>query len=178
MVNSLSNPFPGGVNPQLTSPPSGLGNNLGIALNTMLHSQRTPTTYNFNFGWEVEFPRQIVLSAGYVGSRGLFLPLGTVDLNQLDLGTIGKYQSDLLNATAKNQWASIQDPTNANFGSPTVPLWVAVQPYPQFGNGNDGAGNGVNVHGYPGGDSEYSSLQTKLQKRLAQHFTMLTTFTC
>ncbi len=22
-----------------------------------------------------------------------------------------------------------------------------------------------NVHGYPGGDSEYSSLQTKLQKR-------------
>jgi hypothetical protein len=28
MLNSLNNPFPGGVNPQLTSPPSGLGNNL------------------------------------------------------------------------------------------------------------------------------------------------------
>jgi len=38
----------------------------------MLHSQRTPTTYNFNFGIEYELPHQVVLSAGYVGSRGLF----------------------------------------------------------------------------------------------------------
>ena len=52
--------------------------NLGANLNTMLHSQRTPVTYNFNFGLEYEFPHQIVVSAGYVGSRGLFLPLGTV----------------------------------------------------------------------------------------------------
>jgi len=52
-----------------------------------------------------------------------------------------------------------------------------VEQYPQFGNGNYGAGNGINVHGYPGGDSEYSSLQTKLQKRLTQHFTALASFT-
>ena len=176
MVNPVSNPFPNGVVEPVTSP-TGLGNNLGIALNTMLHSQRTPITYNFNFGYQIEFPHQIVLSAGYVGSRGLFLPLGMVDLNQLDLGTIAQYQSNLLNTSVPNQWASIQDPTNANFGSPTVPLWVSVQPFPQFGNGNYGAGNGVNVHGYPGGDSDYSSLQTKLQKRLTSHFTTLSSFT-
>jgi hypothetical protein len=176
-VNSLSNPFPNGVNPQLKSPPPGLANNLGLQLNTMLHSQRTPTTYNFNFGVEYELPHDVVLSAGYVGSRGLFLPLGTLDLNQLDLGTIGQYQSALLNSSVPNQWAPIQPGTNANAGSSTVPLWVSVQPYPQFGNGNYGAGNGVVVHGYPGGDSEYSSLQTKLQKRLTHHFTTLATFT-
>ena len=33
------------------------------------------------------------------------------------------------------------------------------------------------VNGYPGGDSEYSSLQTKVQKRLTGHFTTLSTFT-
>ena len=33
------------------------------------------------------------------------------------------------------------------------------------------------VHGYPGGDSEYSSLQTKVQKRLTNHFTTLASFT-
>jgi len=27
---------------------------------------------------------------------------------------------------------------------------VSLQQYPQFGNGGYGAGNGVNVHGYPG----------------------------
>jgi hypothetical protein len=176
MLNSLSNPFPNGVVQPISSP-TGLGNNLGISLNTMLHSQRTPTTYNFNFGFEYELPHQIVLSAAYVGSRGLFLPLSSVDLNQLDLATIGKYQAALLNNSVPNQWAAIQDPTNANYGSSTVPLWVAVQPYPQFGNGSYGAGNGVNVHGYPGGDSDYSSLQTKLQKRLTHHFTTLSSFT-
>ena len=52
----------------------------------MLHSQRTQETYNFNFGVEYQFPHEFVLSAGYVGSRGLFLPLGVLDLNQLAVG--------------------------------------------------------------------------------------------
>jgi hypothetical protein len=174
---SLSNPFPNGVVPTFTSAPSGLGNNLGTTLNTVLHSQRTPTIYNFNLAVEYELPHQVVVTAGYVGSRGLFLPLSSVDLNQLDLGTIGKYQSALINTTVPNQWAAIQPPTNANSGSPTVPLFVSLEKYPQFGNGNYGAGNGVIVHGYPAGDSEYSSLQTKVQKRLTGHFTTLATFT-
>ena len=76
-----------------------------------------------------------------------------------------------------NTWAPIQPSTNANSGAATVPLWVALQQYPQFGSGSYGEGNGVVVHGYPGGDSEYSSLQSKVQKRLTSHFTTLTTFT-
>lgn len=176
MISSLSNPFPNGVVPLLTAP-TGLGNNLGNSLSTMLRSQRTPTTYNFNFGLQYELPHEVVLSAGYVGSRGLFLPLGAVDLNDLDLTTIGQNQGALLNSTVANQWAAIQPATNVNYGSPTVPLWVSLQQFPQFGNGNYGDGNGVIVHGYPGGDSEYSSLQTKLQKRLTQHFTTLASFT-
>jgi hypothetical protein len=181
---SLSNPFPNGVVPQFSSPPSGLGNNLGISLNTMFRNQRTPLTYNFNFGVEYELPHEVVLSAGYVGSRGLFIPLGSADQNTLDLQTIGKYTASLCVDTSNpdcvmvpNQWAAIQPATNANYGSDMVPLWVSVQPYPQFGSGNYGDGNGVVVHGYPGGDSEYSSLQTKLQKRLTSHFTSLASFT-
>lgn len=181
---SLSNPFPNGVVPQYKTPPAGLGNNLGIGLNTMLRSQRTTLTYNFNFGVEYELPRQVVFSIGYVGSRGLFLPLGSADLNTLDLGTIAKYGASLCVDTSNsdcvmvpNQWASIQPATNANYGSDSVPLWMALQPYPQFGSGNYGDGNGVVVHGYPGGDSEYSSLQTKLQKRLTNHFTSVVSFT-
>ena len=178
---ALNNPFPAGTVPILSSP-SGLGNNLGISLNTMLRSQRTQTTYNFNFGLEYEFPHQVVLSAAYVGSRGLFLPLATADLNQLGLGTIEQYNYSLCVTSnpaceVPNQWAAIQPSTNANYGATTVPLWVSLQPYPQFGNGSYGSGNGVIVHGYPGGDSEYSSLQSKLQKRLTSHFTTLVSFT-
>ncbi|HXY14660.1 MAG TPA: TonB-dependent receptor [Terriglobales bacterium] len=183
---SLTNPFPTGVIPTFTSPPPGLANNLGISLSTVLRSQHTPTTYNYNFGLEYELPHQVIVSAGYVGSRGLFLPFVNVDLNELDLGTIAKYGSSLCItndpscSTAPNRWANLPGAFN---GVPTVPLWFAIQPYPQFGNGSfNGSsglngGNGVIVWGYAGGDSEYSSLQMKVQKRLTNHFTTLATFT-
>jgi len=178
-VYSLTNPFPAGVVPLISSP-RGLGNNLGTTLNTMLHTQRTQETYNFNFGIEYQLPHDIVLSAGYVGSRGLFLPLANFDLNQLPLSIIGAKNYSLCvdpsNSSCvmvPNQWENVLPPTNGNFGSATIPLWASLQQYPQFGNGSYGAGNGVNVHGYPGGDSEYSSLQTKVQKRLTKHFTTL-----
>jgi carboxypeptidase family protein len=178
---SLSNPFPNGTNPVFTTAPPGLANNLGIALSTVLHSQRTVTTYNFNFGLEYELPHQVVVSAGYVGSRGLFLPLGNADQNVLDLGTIAKYGNSLCIQTNPS---CVMVPNsgpvslNSNFsGQATVPLWATLQQFPQFGNGSYGSGNGVVVNGYPGGDSEYSSLQTKVQKRLTGHFTTLATFT-
>jgi hypothetical protein len=182
-IYSLTNPFPQGVVPLISSP-TGLGNNLGTTLNTMLHSQSTQETYNFNFGIEHELPHEIVFSAGYVGSRGLFLPLGTLDLNQLPLSVIAANNYSLCVDTSNpnckmvpNTWAAIQPSTNANYGASTVPEWASLQQYPQFGNGSYGANNGVNVHGYPGGDSEYSSLQTKVQKRLTKHFTTLVSFT-
>jgi Carboxypeptidase regulatory-like domain len=179
---SLSNPFPNGLNPIFTSAPPGLGNNLGIQLATVLHSQRTPTTYNFNFGIEYELPHQVVASVAYVGSRGLFLPMSSVDLNDLGIATVEKYQSALTAlcpapSCVPNKWNPILPPTNANYGAPAVPLFVALEPYPQFGTGNYGDGNGVIAVGYGGGDSEYSSLQAKLQKRLTGHFTTLATFT-
>jgi hypothetical protein len=181
---SLSNPFASGVVPIFASAPPGLANNLGTTLNTVLHSQRTPTTYNFNFAVEYELPHQVVVTVGYVGSRGLFLPLSSVDLNTLNLGTIAQNgaslcvdPSDPACVMVPNTWGPIQPSTNSNSGAATVPLWVALQKYPQFGSGNYGEGNGVIVHGYPGGDSEYSSLQSKVQKRLTSHFTTLATFT-
>lgn len=176
---SFSNPYPNGLVPIFTTAPSGLGNNLGITLNTVLRSQRTPTTYNFNFGLEYELPHEVVVSAAYVGSRGLFLPFGSVDLDMLDLGTIQKYGDSLCvipnpSCMVPNAWEAIQPPTNPFYQQSTVPQYVALEQYPQF---STGFGSGVAVHGYPAGDSEYSSLQTKVQKRLTHHFTTLATFT-
>ncbi|MGH9586559.1 MAG: carboxypeptidase regulatory-like domain-containing protein [Acidobacteriaceae bacterium] len=183
-IYSLSNPFPNGVVPIFTTPPPGVANNLGTTLNTVLHHQNTPTTYNFNFGLEYEFPYQMVLSLGYVGSRGLYIPFGQIDANTLDLATIQKYGASLCVDTSNpacavvpNTWAPTQPATNGNYGSNTVPLWVSLQEYPQFGSGYYGSGNGVLLNGFPGGDSDYSSLQAKLQKRLTHHFTTLVGFT-
>jgi hypothetical protein len=177
---SLSNPFPNGTTPIFTTPPAGLANNLGTTLSTVLQSQRTPTTYNYNFAVEYELPHEVVVTAGYVGSRGLFLPFSNADLNTLSLETIQKFGASLCVVSS----ASCMVPNtgavslNPNFsGSATVPLWATLQQYPQFGNGGYGSGNGVIVNGYPAGDSSYNSLQTKVQKRLTSHFTSLATFT-
>ncbi|SPF37926.1 Cna protein B-type domain protein [Candidatus Sulfotelmatobacter kueseliae] len=178
---SLSNPYPNGLIPIFTTAPAGLANNLGVSINTVQHVQRTPTTYNFNFGLEYELPHQVVVSAAYVGSRGLFMPFSSVDQNMLDLGTIAKNGDSLCFVTnpscqyVTNTWAPIQPSTNGWSGYAKVPLWVSLEKYPQFNTG--GFGSGVVTNGYPAGDSEYSSLQTKVQKRLTGHFTTLATFT-
>ena len=179
---SLSNPFPAGLVPLIGSS-QGAATYLGSTLTTVLHSPHTLTTYNYNFGLEYELPHQTILSAAYVGSRGLHLPLGSVDLNQLSLETIRQYGTSLCVVPddtcvmKPNIWKAIQPQTNGNYGLDTVPLWVTLQPFPQFGNGGYGGGNGINVSGYAGGDSEYSSLQAKVEKKMTSHFTTLAAFT-
>jgi hypothetical protein len=157
-----------------------LANNLGITLSTVLHSQRTPTIYNYNFALEYELPHQVVVTVGYVGSRGAFLPFNNVDLNQLPLPTIARYGSSLCIIPAPSCMVPNTGPVslNQNFsGQATVPQWAILQAFPQFGDGSYGTGNGIATYGYPAGDSEYSSLQAKVQKRLTGHFTTLSTFT-
>jgi hypothetical protein len=181
MLNPLDNPFPSGV-VQPTGSSLGPATNIGATLSTVLHTMRTQTTYNFNLGVEYELPARTVVSAAYVGSRGLFLPLGSVDLNMLPLEQIASFGDGLClsgdpSCMVPNVWEPVLPDTNPYAGSPTVPKWMALEPYPQFNNGNFGEGNGVVVNGYPGGDSEYSSLQTKIEKRMSHHFTTLATFT-
>ena len=179
---SLSNPFPGGLTPIFTTAPSGLANNFGTSPQTVLRSQRTPRVYNYNFALEYELPHQVVVTAGYVGSRGLFLPFSTVDLNDFSLEQIQGFGASLC-VDPSNPACQMVPNTgpvslNPNFtGQATVPLWAALQPFPQYGNGGYGDGNGVIANGYIAGDSYYNSLQTKVQKRLTHHFTTLATFT-
>jgi hypothetical protein len=172
-VNSLSNPFPAGV-VEPTNSSLGAATNIGSTLATELHSQPTPTTYDFNFGLQYELPHQSIFSAAWVGSRGLFLPLAGVDLNELPLSTIGQYQAGLMSPIA-NQWGPIWPTTSPFYGQTTVPQYLALEKYPQFNCG--GINCGVGVYGYPGGDSIYHSLQLKFQKRMTKHFTTLAAFT-
>ena len=181
ILNPLNNPFPNGV-VQPTGSSLGPATNIGSTLSTVLHSMRTQTTYNFNFGLEYQLPGNTIVSAAYVGSRGLFLPMGSVDFNMLPLQEIAQYGDALClsgdpSCMVPNKLESILPSTNPYYGSDTVPKWMDLLPYPQFNNGNFGEGNGVMVNGYPGGDSEYSSLQTKVEKRYSHHFTTLAAFT-
>ena len=71
--------------------------------------------------WNTNCPTQCGLSAGYVGSRGLFLPLGTADLNQLDLGTIAAHGASLASPrTHLARWSPISGPPSSRPPTPTA----------------------------------------------------------
>ena len=111
-----------------------------------------------------------------MGSHGLYLPLAFgASFNQLPLSTIEQYQSALNNMVA-NQWVATQPVVSAWYGQSQVPLYVALEPYPQY-NGCGAPNCGVGVYDDPAGYSSYNSLQMKLQKRLTNHFTTLAAFT-
>lgn len=175
MLNSLSNPFPNGINPGSGSS-LGPATNVGTTLATAYASQPEPTTYDFNLGFQYELPRGAVFSAAWVGSRGLHLPFGGADINQLSLQTIAKYKSALGNQVPNPYLNAVTDPTSPIYGAATITQAEALQLYPQFTNGSVGGG-GVSISGAPLGDSIYHSLQVKLQKRLTAHFTTLFGYT-
>lgn len=174
-LNSLSNPFPNGINPGSGSS-LGPATNLGSTLTTAYRSQPEPTTYDFNFGFQYELPHGAVFSAAWVGSRGLHLPFGSADINQLSLQTIAKYKSALGNQVPNPYLNAVTDATSPIYGAATITQAEALQLYPQFTNGSVGGG-GVTISGAPLGDSIYHSLQIKLQKRLTSHFTTLFGYT-
>ncbi|GAA3757489.1 hypothetical protein GCM10022270_15100 [Terriglobus aquaticus] len=180
LLNPLSNPFPNGVViPQGSA--AGPATNIGVGLSTVLPNPRTLTTYNYNFGVEQQFPGHTVFTLAYVGSRGLFLSLGSIDLNTLPIQTIAQYGTQLcVDGSAgcqmvANKWNPILPATNPYAGSSTVPLWMSLLPYPQFSNGS--FNHGVTVNGFPVADSSYNSLQTKVEKRLSNGLTMINSFT-
>ncbi len=174
-LNLLNNPFPTGV-VQPTNSALGPATNLGNALTTALRSQPEPTTYDFNFGIQYEFPHQTIFSAAWVGSRGLHLPISGGDYNELPLQTIAQYKAGLNNQVPNKYEAAITNPTSPIYGAATISQAEALTPYPQFTNGAIGGG-GVGISGAPVGDSIYHSLQIKVQKRLTSHFTTLGSFT-
>jgi hypothetical protein len=143
----------------------------------MFHSQRTQTTYNYNVGWEASFPHGIVLSAGYVGSRGLFLPLAGPDLNQLDLGTIAKYKDALINTWCPTSGKPHHALHQRNYGSPTVPLWVALQQFPQFGQDGGCCGKASPSTATPAATRSTTRCKPSSKNASPTHFTTLTSFT-
>ncbi len=174
-LNLLNNPFPNGI-VEPTNGTLGPATNLGNVLTTALRTQPEPTTYDFNFGVQYAFPHQTILSMAWVGSRGLHLPVGGEDYNQLSLQTIEQYKTNLNNQVPNKYQAAITDPSSPIYGAATISQAEALQLFPQFTNGSIG-GAGVSISGAPAGDSIYHSLQVKVQKRLTSHFTTLGAFT-
>lgn len=193
----LTDPFPTGI--QLPTGSSlgantQIGGDLGAAV-----EPRRDTAYNqqWNFVFQRQLAKNLVLDVAYVGSRGVRLPIQSVNLNQLEPGLLDFARNNFastapfycssqtaapftLNAACTSVAAFFsQQVLNPFFGRVTNPgsairnQYIArsqlLKPFPQY--------NSVTLFRPHWGFSTYHALQVNLQKRFSDGLSLLANYT-
>lgn len=159
---TTANPFPTGLIPA-PGASGGLSTNLGQTLDAYDQSRRNPYAQRWSFGFQRQLPKQFLIEVSYVGNRGTRLGVQR-DLNALP--------NQFLSTSPVRDQARITYLTQ-NFANPfqgTNPIYGAninraqmFRPYPQFGN--------ININ-QPIGYSWYHAMQSRIERRFSQGFTI------
>ena len=158
----LSNPFPQGLN----MPPGsslGLATLAGQGLNGVEYNNVLGYTQQWNFDIQRELPAGLLADVAYVGSHSLKTP-EFWDLNQLspDYYPLGA----ALQSQVTNPLAKVVD--RGTLSSATVSQSQLLRPYPQF--------QGIGTLLFAG-NSNYHSLQAKLERRVRNGLSFLVAYT-
>ena len=162
---TLSNPFPNGI-----APPSHtqafVNSLIGQGIQSPLASQPYPYTQQYNLDIQKQF-KSILIDVGYVGARGVHLPLYDVNIDQipdqyLSLGNA------LLNPV-RNPFYGVIPSSAGILGQQTIAQGYLLRPYPQYLY--------TSLDSPSVGDSRYNSLQVKFQKRFSAGGVLLASYT-
>ena len=166
-VATLANPLPNGLT-AATGASAGINTGFDQALGFFDPTMKPPYSQRWSFGIERVLPGRFLLDTSYVGNKVTHLGV-TQSINN----TPAQYLSTLpvrdtttinyLTATYPNPLYGL----NPLFGT-TISLASALEPFPEFG--------AVTVL-VPSGNSEYNSLQMRLEKRFSQGYTVLASYT-
>jgi hypothetical protein len=168
-ANSLSNPFPSG----LIQPPG--RNQTALATSVEGGTVTGPVAYQpypyaqqWNLNIERDFWGGTVFEVGYAGAKGTHIPINTgLGINQL----ADEYDSmgAALTASVPNPFFGILPASAGTLAAATTTAGQLLRPHPQFLNL-------TNASPFIG-NSNYHSLQTKVQRRFRQGGTILATYT-
>ncbi len=162
-----ANPFPNGLKAPAGAS-GGLKTNLGQSLTFYDYDLKQPYSQRWSFGFQQLLPGAWLLDAAYVANRATRLQVSR-SLNE----TPAQYLSTSPlrdQATINYLSASYASPfygTDAIYGK-TITRGDMLKPYPEFGS--------ITVR-QPIGYSWYHSLQTRMEKRFSQGYTMQFSYT-
>ena len=152
---NLSNPFPDGI----AAPPGRsqpyLNSLLGQGIQSPLPDQPYPYMQQWNLDLQRELGSGLLVDVGYAGSRGVHLPLYSVNLDQIPNQYLSM-GSGLLTQVPNPFYGTILQSAGI-LGQPTIAQGYLLKPYPQY--------LWVTADSPSIGDSFYRALQTKVQKR-------------
>jgi hypothetical protein len=169
-LNTLDNPFPGGLLPPVGSS-LGLLTNTGLDIDFIDQNKGAPYVHQYSVDVQRELPGSIAVTIGYTGATGRNIGYGgsntvAININQVDPavarrvfpGQAGTWDAAAMNRSVPNPFFGI--PQAGPFGTrATIPAGQLLRPFPQFGN--------VNMfETTEGGRRQYHSLIVELDKRV------------
>jgi hypothetical protein len=162
-ANTLSNPYPTGLNP-VTGSSLGGATLLGQSISIWDRHHPTPYALQYNADIQQQFAHAWLLDIGYVGTHTVHYPVN-LQLDQLPdqylaLGT------SLLDPVTNPFYGKI---TTGTLATTTVPRNRLLVPYPQF--------TGITSQNADIGSAYYNALQTTLERRFAKGYSVLVAYT-
>lgn len=152
-------------------------NNLLLApstLNAFSREGQIPTVYQFNIGLQTKLPLDFRLDVSYVGSQSRHL-LQRINLNAIPYGALYRRENQDPTRFTGGVIPAVEPGLAAPYvaaglsfsGSNALPVDL-LRPFLGFGN--------INLH-QMGGNSNYNSMQTSLERRFAQSLFMQVAYT-
>ncbi|MEO7144931.1 MAG: carboxypeptidase regulatory-like domain-containing protein [Bryobacteraceae bacterium] len=163
-IVTLSNPFPNGI-VQPTGSRLGAATLLGQSISFYDRGNRTPYSAQWSMSIQRQLPRNVLLEAGYTGSRGIRYPQGDTGLNQLPDADLAL--GNALRTLVPNPFYGRI--SSGILSSPTVSAAQLLRPYPQY--------DGLESVDLNFANSTYHALEVKVEKRYSHGLTILGSYT-
>ena len=161
----LSNPFPNGVLQPPARDASYQSTLYGQGISSPIYSQRYPYMMQWNFNIQRELLWGSVIDIAYAGARGVHLLTAGQQLNQLP---------DPYLALGSQLQKQVPNPfygliATGTLSAPQVAQGQLLLPYPQY--------TGVSIVSNSNRDSNYHSMQMKMEKRFRSGGTVMAAYT-
>ncbi len=165
---TLANPFPAGLpKPNSATPVNDGSYQLGTNSNVVLRQQ--PPEYNQE--WNVAISRQIarttVVTVTYNGSRGVHLPIPSMELNQIHPDNLARGGAYLTQLVPNPYYGKI---ASGLLSLPNIPQEQLLKPFPAFANPSTANAFGTSLTAYrpPVGDSIYHAVTVQFERRFTR----------
>ena len=169
---TLANPYPNGLLEPVGAA-AGLNTFIGQSISITNPDRRNAYAQRWSFNLQQELPRRFLLDVGYMGNRAVGLAtspdVNAVPAQYLSRSAVRDNNTNaFLTAQVRNPFAGIAAFNGSGLQGANVARQQLLRPYPQFGSISTVWNNGY---------AWYHSLQARVERRLANGFTVQGSYT-